>query len=180
MRLLLSLALYALLALPAAARPLTPAEGESLGKAVDLYLAAIGRGDAVKIVGALPPRMLNVFAGATGVEADKLTDTLVEQTRAMAKTAKFRDLAAGRAGLDAGDEALADGTKVIWVLLPTTFTTESKGQKTRHEQPLLALNEGGAWYFLRIEGPQSQQLVSIAYPFLAEVEFPPAKAAAEQ
>ena len=180
MRLLLSLVLFALLALPAVARPLTPAEDESLGKAVDLYLAAIGRGDAVKIVGALPPRMLNVFAGATGVEADKLTDTLVTQTKAMTKTAKFRDMAAGRAGLDAEDEALADGTNVTWVLLPTNFTTESNGQKTRHEQPLLALSEGGTWYFLRIEGPQSQQLVSVAYPFLAEVSFPPAKTAPEK
>lgn len=178
MRMLLTLALMTLLALPANARELTPAESESLGKAVDGYLAAIGKGDAEKIVGALPPRMLNVFAGATGVEADKLTDTLVAQTKELTKGTNFRDLSADRSNLNAEAAELTGGGTVTWVLLPTVFTTEAKGETTRHQQPLLALHEGGSWYFLRIEGPQSQQLVSIAYPFLAEVTFPPASASA--
>lgn len=178
MRLLTAIALSVLMTLPAAARPLTAPETEALGKSVDRYLAAIGKGDAAGIVAALPPRMMNVFAGATGVEANKLTETLVDQTKAVMKGTKFRNLAAGRSNLDAEDVGLADGSTVTWVLLPTAFTTEIKGEKTQHQQPLLALNEGGSWYFLRIEGPQSQQLVAIAYPFLAEVEFPPASASA--
>ncbi|MGB3314425.1 MAG: hypothetical protein WBB85_08425 [Albidovulum sp.] len=178
MRLLIAFALSALLALPAFARPLATDEMDTLGKAVDGYLAAIEKADAPAIVSALPPRILNVFAGATGTEAKKLEATLVDQTKAMMKDSRFRDLAYGRSQLVAEDAALADGTAVTWVLIPTAFVSETKSGKTKHEQPLLALNEGGDWYFLRIDGPQSQQLAAIAYPFLAEIEFPPSLASA--
>lgn len=178
MRLLFCLALSALLSLPAYARPLAPDEADMLGQAVDRYLAAIGRGDASAIVEALPPRLLNVFAGAMGAEANKLEETLVDQTQAMLKGTKFRDLAYGKSKLVAKDATLADGTPVTWVLIPTAFVAETGGRKTRHEQPLLALYEGEQWYFLRIEGAQSQELAAIAYPFLSDVGFPPASTAA--
>ena len=178
MRLLLALALSAMLAFPAVARPLAPAEMETLTAAVDRYLSSIEKADAPAIVGALPPRILNVFAGATGTEADKLESTLIDQTKAMMKGTRFSNLAYGKSQLVAEDAALADGTAVTWVLIPTAFVSEAKGDRTKHEQPLLALNEGGDWYFLRIEGPQSQQLAAIAYPFLAQVRFPPSSASA--
>ncbi len=180
MRMLIAFALSAMLAFPALARPLAPAEMETLTAAVDRYLSAIEKSDAPTIVGALPPRILNVFAGATGTEAGKLESTLIDQTKAMMKGTRFRDLAFGRSQLVAEDAALADGTAVTWVLIPTAFVSETKSGRTKHEQPLLALNEGGDWYFLRIEGPQSQQLAAIAYPFLAEVKFPPSSASAVQ
>lgn len=178
MRCLIALALTALMALPAAARPLSTAEAEALAQSVDSYLAAIGRADAPSIVAALPPRILNVFAGATGVESRKLEETLVEQTEAVMKGTAFRDLSAGLSELDAADAALDDGSAVTWVLVPTAFTTVAKNKKTRHEQPLLALREGDAWYFLRIDGPQSQSLAALAYPFLAETSFPTAASTA--
>lgn len=178
MRMLIAFALSAMLALPAVARPLAPAEMDALDTAVDRYLSAIEKADAPAIVGALPPRILNVFAGATGTEAGKLEATLVDQTKAMMKDTRFRDLAYGRSQLVAEDAALADGTAVTWVLIPTAFVAETKGDRIKHEQPLLALNEGGDWFFLRIEGPQSQQLAAIAYPFLSEVTFPPSSASA--
>ncbi len=174
MRFLLALALTALTALPAAARPLSTAEAEALATSVDRYLAAIGRADAPAIVAALPPRILNVFAGATGVESRKLEETLVQQTEAVMKGTAFRDLSAGLSALDATDAALDDGSAVTWVLVPTAFTTVARNQKTRHEQPLLALHEGEAWHFLRIDGPQTQGLAALAYPFLAETRFPAA------
>jgi hypothetical protein len=180
MRALLAILFAALLAFPAAARPLSPAEADALGKSVERYLSAIGRADAPAIVEALPPRILYVFAGATGVEAGKLEKTLVEQTKALMKGTKFRDLGANRSALDVQEAQLAGGGQVLWTLVPTTFTTEAKGKRTRHDQPLLALREKETWYFLRIDGPQQRQLAALAYPFLSDVEFPAASTAPAQ
>ncbi|MEZ5777458.1 MAG: hypothetical protein R3E44_03760 [Paracoccaceae bacterium] len=174
MRLILALILSALLAVPAAARPLSSDEEAALWKSADAYLRAIGRGDAKGIVAALPPRILNVFAGATGVEVKKLEETLVEQTAAVTKGTKFSELAAKRDGVNAEDAVLADGTAVTWVLVPTSFVTESKGKKARNNQPLLAVREADKWYFLRIDGPERQQMATLAYPFLAGMAFPAA------
>lgn len=172
--LLSALALSLTLALPADARPLTGDEAETLSKSVDAYLSAIGKRNAQKIVEAIPPRILNAFAGATGLEASDLTETLVEQTAAVMEGTNFTDLAAGKSALSAEEGALADGSSITWVLLPTRFTATAEGKSTINEQPLLAVSEGGTWYFLRIDGPERQALAAAAYPFLKDVAMPAA------
>jgi hypothetical protein len=165
------------LALPAAARPLDKAETRSLDKAVSAYLAAIAAGDAGGIVAAMPPRVVSVFAAATGMEKAKLKATLIQQTGEIMKGTEVRDLSADQSALDAGDETLADGTRVTWVLVPTAFVSEAGGKATRNTQPLLALREGRAWSFLRIDGKDRQDLAALAYPFLAGETFPEATSA---
>lgn len=164
-----------LFAAPAPARPLAADEASTLQKAVSDYLGAIGRRDASLIIAALPPRVLNVFAGATGIEARKLNATLVEQTETMMKGATFRDLAAEEGTLEATETVLADGSEVTWVLVPTRFTLQSGGKKTLNQQPLLAVREDRIWYFLRVDGEERRQLAALAYPFLTEVAMPEAR-----
>ena len=161
----------------AEARDLTAEEARALDKAADTYLRAVGRRDAERIVAALPPRILTVFGAAGGIESRQLTKTLVEQTAALMQKTRFRDVAASDAAPQAGDARLADGTDVVWAILNTSFVSETEGKATRNWQPLLALNEAGTWYFLRVEGPQSKQLAAIAYPFLNEIDFPSAASA---
>lgn len=174
--LLLALALALPSALPAAARPMEPAEAKKMQTTVDVYLRSIGRGEAPRLVAALPPRIKNIFAGASGIEAKDLDATLVAQTETLLKSAKFSEFSADYSQIDATDSVLADGSKVTWVVVPTRFVVENAKGKTLNEQPLLAVNEKGKWYMMRIDGAQSQQLVSIAYPFLKDVSFPPARA----
>jgi hypothetical protein len=176
MRLFALLLALCLAALPVSARPLTPEEDASLGKAVDAYLKAILASNAEKIVAAIPPRVVNIFAGTAGIEAKKVQKALVDQTKEMMKGSRFRDLSADRSALDAGEGTLSDGTAITWVIVPTAFTAEVGEAKTRNNQPVLALSEGGKWYFLRIDGEQQKQLVTIAYPFLEGVSFPAASA----
>jgi hypothetical protein len=163
--------------LPADARDLTAAESSSLNKAAGSYLRAVGNGDAQTIVAALPPRVLTVFGAASGIEAKQLTQTLVEQTAALMKKTKFTSVAASEEVPQAGDAKLADGTEVVWAILKTSFVSETDGKATQNWQPLLALEETGTWYFLRVEGPQSKQLAAIAYPFLNDINFPSAASA---
>ncbi|MCB2115754.1 MAG: hypothetical protein KDE00_05485 [Rhodobacteraceae bacterium] len=162
-------------AMSADARPLTSGESGSLGKAVSGYLAAIEKNDAKGIVGALPPRVIAVFAGATGMEEKALTATLTEQTSAMLAGTTVRDVTADESALDAEDADLADGSKVTWVLIPTAFVSEVKGKATRNEQPLLAVSEKGKWYFLRVDGKERRDLAAVAYPFLKDQTIPGAK-----
>ena len=156
------------------ARPLAAEEAASLDKAASSYLRAVERGDAEKIVAALPPRILTVFGAASGIEAGKLNKTLVDQTAQLMKATSFRNVAASGEVPDAGDATLDDGTEVVWAILKTSFITETDGKATQNWQPLLSLHEGGQWYFLRVEGPQSKKLAAIAYPFLTEINFPSA------
>lgn len=163
-----------LAALPAAARPLEAAEARQMQSAVDGYLRAIGRGEADRVVAALPPRIKNIFAGSAGIEAGQLDAVLTEQTAALLKAATFADFAADVTGVEATDSALPDGSRVTWAIVPTQFTAANARGKTLNRQSLLVLNEGGEWYMMRIEGAQQQQLVAIAYPFLKDVAFPEA------
>ena len=174
MRLLVAVLFGIALALPAAARPLTPDEEAGLAKSMDIYLRAIGAGNAERIVNGIPPRILNIFAGTSGIEAKNLEKTLTDQTAAMMAGSRFTDIAADRTALDAGDATLADGTGVTWVVVPTAFTAETGGARTRNAQPMLALREDEKWYFVRIDGEQQKQMVTIAYPFLSDVTFPAA------
>lgn len=175
MRLIAFLTLSLLMALPAAARPLEAAEAKALGKSVGIYLRAIGRNETERVVAALPPRVLNVFAGQAGIESKTLNKTLADQMRAMTKGVTFSDFTSDTASMDAQDAVLADGTTVTWVVVPTAFTATTATGKMRNEQPLLVLREGKSWYMMRMD-PGAQQMVSFAYPFLKDVTFPPSRA----
>ncbi|MBC7139572.1 MAG: hypothetical protein H5U17_12715 [Defluviimonas sp.] len=174
---LLALLLLALpMAAPASARPMEGAEARKMQTAVDVYLRSIGRGEAERVVAAVPPRIKNIFAGSAGIEAGKLDGVLIEQTEALLDSAKFGDFAADYSNIDATDSVLADGSHVTWTVVPTQFSVQTDSGKVLNRQPMLVLNEGGKWYMMRIEGAQQQELVSIAYPFLKGVSFPAASA----
>lgn len=169
-------AAFLAVALPSHARPLTTPEAKSLDAAVNSYLAAIEKGDAERIVGAIPPRIIQLFATQSGTDAATLEKTLAEQTQGLLGGSRFSDLSASTRGADAADSKLDDGTKVTWAVIPTEFTVFQGEGKTRNQQPMLALREGEIWYFIRIEGAAQGQMVSLAYPFLADAKFPASSA----
>lgn len=177
MRRLPSLALALALALSgaAAARPLHTDEAAGLDKALRAYLGALARGDAGRIVAAMPPRIITMFAEQAGTDPAALQGTLAEQTAALMARSRFSEIGSSMPD-EAGDATLADGAKVVWAVVPARFTVTTGSRKVQNEQPLLALREAGAWYFLRIEGAAQSQMVSLAYPFLADATFPAATA----
>jgi hypothetical protein len=154
------------------ARPLTEEEAKTLDKALTRYLQAISGRDAEAMIRAIPPRVLNVVAGTAGIESGALVRTLTEQTADLIKDARFRDVTADQSALDANDAQLSDGSPVTWVVVPTSFVVRQNGASTRNDIAVLALFEAGAWYFLRIDGPQQKQIAALAYPFLAEAPIP--------
>ncbi|MGB3147222.1 MAG: hypothetical protein WBA91_05625 [Paracoccaceae bacterium] len=176
MRFVISVIALLLFSLPLQARPLTGAESASLEKSVESYLRATMAGNAEKIVASLPPRLLNVFAGTAGIEAKQVEKALIEQTRTVLRKGRVKDFVAAPGPYDGNDARMADGTPIVWVIVRTQFVTEATGQRVRNDQPLFGVLEDGKWYFSRIDGPQQQQVVSFAYPFMAGLELPPATA----
>jgi hypothetical protein len=162
------------LGLPAFARPLTEAEAKALESAVARYGRATMAKEAEKVVGTIPPRVLNVVAGTAGIEAKKVTETLVAQTKEVMKTTKISEFVTAPGPWEGNDATLADGTAVVWAVVPAQFVAEGGGRKTLNQQPLLAIEEEGKWYFSRIDGPAQLQIVGFAYPFVAGLDLPPA------
>lgn len=165
-------AFYVALALPTQARDLTQPETKTLEAAVGRYLVAIETGDAPAIVKAIPPRIIQLFAAQSGTDAATLEKTLAEQTKGMIGGSRFSDLIAQTKDRAVTDSKLQDGSVVTWAVIPTEFTVAQGEAKTRNRQSMLALREGDDWYFIRTEGAAQQQMVSLAYPFLAEAKFP--------
>ncbi|MCX8509786.1 MAG: hypothetical protein ORN49_13080 [Rhodobacteraceae bacterium] len=174
MRFLASLFLVLSFTLPVQARPLTEAEAKGLDHAVASYLRATMSKDAEKVVATIPPRILNVFAGTAGIEAKDVQKTLTAQTKELMKTTAISDFVAAPAPYEGNDATLADATTVVWAVVPTQFVVEANGAKTLNHQPLFAVLEGDKWYFSRIDGPQQQQIVGFAYPFIATAKLPAA------
>ncbi len=173
MRFLAPLFLALTLALPVHARPLSEDEAKGLDLAIASYLRATMAKDAEKVVATIPPRILNVFAGTAGIEAKDVQKTLIAQTRELMKTTQISDFVAAAGPFDGNDAKLADDTPVVWAVVPTQFTATADGKKTMNHQPLFAVLEGGKWFFSRIDGPQQQQIVGFAYPFIATAILPP-------
>jgi len=173
MRILAQLLLALTFALPLDARPLSEAEAKGLDKAVASYLRATMSKDAEKVVGTIPPRILNVFAGTAGIEAKDVQKTLNAQAQERMKTTEITGFVAAPGPYEGNDATLADATVVVWAVVPTQFTAEANGAKTLNHQPLFAVLETDKWYFSRIDGPQQQQIVSFAYPFIATATLPP-------
>lgn len=174
MRLLVSLLLALSFALPLHARALSEEEAAGLTKAVTSYGRVTEAKNAEAIVATIPPRVVNVVAGTAGIEASKIEKTLVDQTKKVLKSSTIRNFVTAPGPFEANDATLADGSQVVWVIVPAQFDAEADGKKTRNNQPLLAIFEAGQWYFSRIDGLQQQQVVGLAYPFIAEAKLPTA------
>lgn len=172
MRILMAVLALLSLSLPLSARPLSEAEAAGLTKALEGFFHANTSGEAARIVATLPPRVVNVFAGTAGIEADAVQATLTKQTAELMKKTKVSEFVAAPGPYDASDAKLTDGSAVVWVVVSTQFVTTTDRVKSRNSQPLFAVLEGDHWYFSRVDGPQQQQLLSFAYPFIAEAKLP--------
>jgi hypothetical protein len=173
MQLLRSAALAALFALsllaPAAAREVTEAERAALAETITSFDAAMRANDMERIMGTIPPKMLNAMAAQFDVTVEELVAAAAQQMQqAMANVL----LVSFGMNLEAATyAALADG--MPYVLIPTETVMEIPGSgKIRARSDTLGLIEEGAWYLLRIDASQLPLLHQV-YPGFAGVELSP-------
>jgi hypothetical protein len=168
-----SAALAALLALslaaPAAAREVSEAEKAALAETIAGFDAAMRAKDMKRVMGTIPPRMLEAMAAQFSVSVDELIAAAalqMEQALANVLLVSFSmDLAT------ATYAELSDG--MPYVLIPTETVMEIPGTgKVRAVSGTLGLIEEGTWYLLRIDPGQLPLLYQI-YPGFADVELSP-------
>ncbi len=168
-----SVALAALLSLlllvPVAARDVTEAERAALAETISSFDAAMRANDMERIMGTIPPKMLNAMAAQFSVTVDELIAAATQQMQqAMASVL----LVSFGMNLEAATYAeLADG--MPYVLIPTETVMEIPGTgKIRAVSDTLGLIEEGAWYLLRVDASQLPLLHQV-YPGFADVELSP-------
>jgi hypothetical protein len=162
---LLSLSLLA----PVAAREVTDAERAALAETISSFDAAMRANDMERIMGTIPPKMLDAMAAQFGVTIEELIAAAAQQMQqAMANVL----LVSFGMNLEAATYAeLADG--MPYVLIPTETVMEIPGTgKIRAVSDTLGIIEEGAWYLLRVDASQLPLLHRV-YPGFADVELSP-------
>jgi hypothetical protein len=168
-RVALAALLVTSLLLPAAAREVTEAERAALAQTIAGFDAAMRASDMERIMGTIPPKMLNAMAAQFEVTVEELTIAAAQQMQqAMANVL----LVSFGMDLEAATFAeLADG--MPYVLIPTETVMEIPGTgKIRAVSDTLGIIEEGAWYLLRVDASQLPLLHQV-YPGFADVELSP-------
>lgn len=160
----------------AMARPLESDEANSLKTALKAYDGALVTGNSAALVAAIPPRIVAMIAGQSGMELAALQQALAEQSSAVMAGSVFSELTVDLPAAQAAEGRLSDGTQVLWALVPARFVLERDGKRVLYTQTILALHETDTWYLMRMEDPQQRDLVAAVYPFLAGIEITPTTA----
>jgi len=157
------------LLLPAAAREVTDDEKAALGEAIAGFDTAMRANDMDRIMGTIPPRILDAMAAQFSLTVDDLRAAMAQQMHEAMQTVL---LVSFGMSLDTTKYAeLADGTP--YALIPTETVMEIPGTgKIKAVSETLGLIEEGTWYLLRVEASQLPLLIQV-YPGFADVQFSP-------
>ncbi|MDF3605665.1 hypothetical protein PE067_05590 [Paracoccus sp. DMF-8] len=152
------------------------AEDEAAIKAVSDHLMAVTlSGDMTPTVDMMAPGIIAAGAEMTSLDPEKFKDMMRLQVAQMKDVAEFRE---AEMSVDAMTwHETGDGTP--YALIPThsviAMKSESGGRQVfEQNSQTLALQDGGAWYLVRVSDPAQQQMLTDAYPSFAGVSFPAA------
>ncbi|MAM60720.1 hypothetical protein [Maritimibacter sp. UBA3975] len=120
------------------------------------------------VLNAMPPRVLDYMSRQTGIPANQLASTLAKQMSVFMDDVKVEKF-------NMNMNRMATGTTndgIDFAFIPTRTTVKGpEGRQTTNTQTL-ALQDGGAWYLVRIEQAQQYEIVKAVYPGFANVRLP--------
>ena len=158
-----------LLAAPALARDLTPAEQAGLQARIDSFEAAFEQGDIDAVFTVIPPGIL-----ATTAETYEITEAQVLAAMKEALTEAMKSAAIEEYRIDLASATIGEtAAGRVYVLIPTTAYIRLDGQdETRRSDTVtLAFQDGDAWYLVRIDDVQQVGILETAYPDFEGVDF---------
>ena len=157
------------LLLPVAAREVTDEEKAALGEAIAGFDAAMRANDMVRIMGTIPPKMLDAMATQFSLTVEDLRAAMAQQMHEAMQNVLLVSFGMDFAGTTYAE--LSDGTP--YAQIPTETVMEIPGSgKIRAVSETLGLIEEGTWYLLRVDPSQLPLLVQV-YPGFADVQFSP-------
>ncbi len=140
----------------------------------DRYEKAMKSGDMGVIIDTMPPRLFEVTGKDAGVTAEEAKAGTREAMTMMLAAVKIleTDMDTSKA-----TKATTPDGKRTYYLIPTTAVVEIPGiGKTRSTGTTLALEDGGAWRLVRLDGEAQSQMVRELWPEFEGVTFPAATA----
>lgn len=132
----------------------------------DSYEAAVAHRDYSVFVDAVPPRLLSALALRSNMDSDTLKQAMrVQVSEAMAGvTLDDFDLQTG--AMTTGDTR----TGRPYALIPTLTTIAEDGAAPAPVRTVtLAMKDGGAWYLVRLDGPEQAAALRAAYDDFSDV-----------
>lgn len=170
--LLATLLALALVAAPASARDLEPAERAEIRAALDAYAAAIARGEWEVMAEAIPDEVVAVIGADIGVDAATVREELRRELPAMMAEYPILEHAFGE---PVGEGVLADGTRYQVVRTRTLVGVSATGQRVVGEYPTVAFDLDGAWRLVSLDNSDTIAQFRRAFPAFRDVDFPPSR-----
>ena len=155
-------------AAPALAREVTEEDRGAVEVLIAQVDAAMEDGDMMAAMDVVPPALLDAMAEATGLSTEAMREAMeaaLEQAMAEVEIVSSEMRLA-----DAEEAETSEGRP--YLLVPTETVMKVADQTLRNESDTLALEDGGAWYLVRIDDVSQIAMVQQVYPDFAGVEFP--------
>jgi len=167
---ILSAAIVLILALAGAshARSLNDAEKTSLSTTVSDFNGAIKSANIERISQTVPPRIFDLLAKKTNVDAAVIRQTMMNLLKSTMEEAPFEDFS-----MDVEHAAFKETQQgEPYALIPTNVSLNVEGQRFKVSTHTLALLDGETWYLVRVSEEQQVALLREAYPNFVAEKFP--------
>lgn len=154
--------------LPLAAPAFDASDRAAVRTASDRFAAAFVSKDFEAVIDAMPPKLVAYMAQQVGMAADALGASMAQQMTVFAGdvTVEKLDMKTGR--MTTG--RTPDG--IDYAFIPTRTTVKNASARQSVDSQTLALEDGGQWYFLRLEQAQQYEIVKAVYPGFAAIRLP--------
>jgi hypothetical protein len=153
----------------AAARDVTDAERTALTDTVASFDTAMRTNDMERVIGTIPPKVLQTIADTAGVSIDDLKAAVAAQSAEAMQSVTLDSFSMDME--KAEYKELPDGSP--YALIPTETVMSVGDNKMKATSETLAILDEGTWYLLRVDDQQQVSILKQVYPGFADVEFTP-------
>ncbi|MGR3362663.1 MAG: hypothetical protein ACU0CY_00640 [Maritimibacter harenae] len=165
-RLLAAAALAA--TLPMGAFAFDDADRQAVSEAARDYGRDFIAKDFEGLASALPPTLRAYMADQLGASPDEVIGTMAEQMSVFLADTTVDKFTMDTSRMKTGETS----NGIAYAFIPTASTVTGEGNTVSKDAQTLAIEEGGSWYFLRIEQPQQYEIVKAVFPGFERVRLP--------
>ncbi len=155
-----------------AARELTDFETKSLEARLEVFSAAIKENDIEMVMRMLPPRFLEYLSEVSGVSVKAIIASAADQGHEVMGQVEISEFSMGLGEFNAIDVSNFGTNNVVYGLVQMSFVLDMLATRSRHDSEVLAINDEGVWYLLRIASSEQLGLLQLVYPFFAGLPLP--------
>ncbi len=123
---------------------------------------AFAADDFPRVVGAMPPRVLDEIGVIRGQSPAKLRRTMIAQMEEVMREAEVHSVRAAPP-----PKGVQSANGLPYAILPTTTDMSVYGTRHKNTTNTVALFDDGKWYFVRIADKMADRTLKAAYPELS-------------